>query len=243
MNNTDPQSVLCVIPVWNEEDKISKVIEEIPSKLVDKVIVIDDGSTDASAEIAERAGAEVIKHIKNKGVGAAIRTGIDFALNHKYDIAIILSGGGKTPSSQIPILLEPIFTEKAELVQGSRYIKGGQFFNMPLSRRLGTRAYTLIFSLFCRKYITDASSGFRAIKLSIFKDKRINLWQNWLNRYELEPYLLYKALSLEHLVLEIPVIIKYPITVKNSTYTKMRVLIDWWKIFRPLLFLALRIKK
>ena len=66
-------------------------------------------------------------------------------------------------------------------------------------------------------------------------------WQDWLDRYELEPYLLFKALGLKHRVVEVPVTIEYPKT-DGIAYTKMRAITDWWKIFRPVLFLALRLK-
>ena len=127
-------------------------------------------------------------------------------------------------------------------MQGSRYKEGGEFLRMPLRRRLGTRAYTLLFSLFCGRRVSDASSGFRAIKLTLFDDRRIDLHQDWLDRYELEPYLLFKALRLRHRVVEVPVTIEYPQT-DGIAYTKMRALVDWWKIFRPILFLGLGIKK
>ena len=112
-----------------------------------------------------------------------------------------------------------------------------------IARRLGTRAYTFLFSVLCGRRVTDASSGFRAIRLSLFDDERINLWQDWLDRYELEPYLLFKALQLRHRVVEAPVTIEYPPPTEGLAYTKMRALVDWWKIFRPAVFLALRIKR
>ena len=138
-------------------------------------------------------------------------------------------------------MLEPIINGEAELAQGSRYLDGGEYLRMPLRRKLGTRGYTLLFSLFCGHRVTDASSGFRAIKVSLFDDKRINLWQDWLDRYELEPYLLFKSLRLGHKVVEVPVTIEYPQT-DGIAYTKMRAITDWWKIFRPLLFLWLGLK-
>jgi dolichol-phosphate mannosyltransferase len=185
----------------------------------------------------------VIRAQINRGVGAAIRSGIDYAIEHGYEIIVVVSGGGKTPPEQIPRLIEPILKGEAELAQGSRYLEGGEFLRMPLRRRLGTRGYTFLFSLFCGRRVTDASSGFRAIKVSLFDDKRINLWQEWLDRYELEPYLLFKALRLGHSVVEVPVTIEYPPATDAIAYTKMRALVDWWKIFRPILFLALGLKR
>ncbi len=235
--------VLCIAPAWNEGVRITRVVEAVPRDAVEATVVVDDGSTDDTAARAEAAGAVVIRSGKNSGVGAAIRSGIDYALAHGYDIAVVVSGGGKTPPEQIPRLLEPILRGDADFAQGSRYTDGGEWIRMPLKRRLGTRGYTFLFSLFCGRRVTDASSGFRAIKLSLFDDKRINLWQEWLDRYELEPYLLFKALRLRHRVIEVPVRIEYPPETDKLAYTKMRALTDWWKIFRPILFLALGIKR
>lgn len=240
---TRPQPrVLCIAPAWNEGERIARVVEAVPSDLVEATVVVDDGSSDATGDYAERAGATVIRQGKNRGVGAAIRAGIDYARAQGYDIVVIVSGGGKTPPEQIPRLVEPILRGEAELVQGSRYLDGGEYLRMPLRRKIGTRGYTFLFSLFCGRRVTDASSGFRAIKLALFDDRRINLWQDWLDRYELEPYLLFKALRLRHKVIEAPVTIEYPKT-DGIAYTKMRAITDWWKIFRPILFLALGIKK
>ena len=234
--------VLCVAPAWNEGERIARVVEAVPRQSVETMLVVDDGSSDRTPEFAERAGARVIRQGQNRGVGAAIRSGIDYGRENGYDVVVVVSGGGKTPPEQIPRLLDPILKGDAELVQGSRYLEGGEYLRMPLRRKIGTRGYTFLFSLFCLHRVTDASSGFRAIKLSLFDDKRIDLWQDWLDRYELEPYLLFKALRLKHRVVEVPVTIEYPKT-DGIAYTKMRAITDWWKIFRPILFLGLGIKR
>src|SRR5215813_10302841 len=243
--STGPEAalrVLCIAPAWNEGERIARVVEAVPAGCVDATVVVDDGSTDQTAEYAESAGAFVIRQGENRGVGAAIRSGLDYARQNGFGVAVIVSGGGKTPPAQIPRLLEPILKGEAELVQGSRYLEGGEYLRMPLRRKIGTRGYTLLFSFFCGRRVTDASSGFRAIKLSLLDDKRINLWQEWLDRYELEPYLLFKSLRLKHRVKEVPVTIEYPKT-DGIAYTKMRAITDWWKIFRPILFLGLGIKR
>jgi len=234
--------VLCVAPAWNEGERIARVVRAVPRDLVETTVVVDDGSTDDTAEHAESEGATVIRSRGNRGVGAAIRSGIDYAIEHGYDIVVVVSGGGKTPPDQIPRLLEPIINGEAELAQGSRYLDGGEYLRMPFRRRLGTRGYTILFSIFCRHRVTDASSGFRAIRVSLFNDKRIDLWQDWLDRYELEPYLLFKALRLKHKVVEVPVTIEYPKS-DGIAYTKMRPFTGWWRIFRPVVYLALGIKR
>lgn len=232
--------IIGIIPVFNEGEKVKKVVEEIPEKLIDEIVVVDDGSDDENSKIIKELNVKVLKHKKNQGVGAAIRSGLYYGLKNKFDIAVILSGSGKTPPYQIPKLLEPLYNGY-EFVQGSRYLEGGSLINAPAHRSFGTRGYTTLFTLLSFKKITDASSGFRAFFLKILEDKRINLRQNWLKSYELEPYLLFKVLKLNYRFIEVPVQIVYPEGKKN--YTKMMPFLDWWKIFRPLLFLSLKIKK
>jgi len=241
--NKQTMRVLCVAPAWNEGERITRVVKAIPGDVAETTVVVDDGSSDDTADRAQAAGATVIRHGANRGVGAAIRSGIDFARKEGYDIVVIISGGGKTPPQQIPRLLAPLLRGEAELVQGSRYTAGGDFVRMPWKRRIGTRAYTGLFSLLLGHRITDASSGFRAMRLSLFEDRRINLWQDWLDRYELEPYLLFKAVRLRHKVIEVPVTIEYPPKGDPLAYTKMRAIIDWWRIFRPALYLTLGLKR
>ncbi len=202
--------VCCVLPAWREETRVGAVVQAVPREVVDTVVVVDDGSSDDTAGAAERAGAVVVRHPVNRGVGAAIRSGIDWARDHGFDLVVIGSGGGKTPPEQIPSLLAPLLAGDADLVQGSRYLPGGRTERMPLGRVLGTRGYTELFALFSGHRITDASSGFRAFRLSILDDRRIDLWQDWLDRYELEPYLLFQALQCGFRVLEVPVTIAYP---------------------------------
>ncbi len=235
--------VICVAPAWNEGERIRRVVEAVPRGLVDDTVVVDDGSTDSTGNYAREAGATVLRSPVNRGVGAAIRRGIDYARGLHYDAIVIVSGGGKTPPAQIPRLLEPLERGEADFAQGSRYTEGGEHLRMTRLRRLGTVGYTFLFSLFARRRVTDASSGFRAIRLSLFDDPRIDLWQDWLDRYELEPYLLFKALRLGYRVVEVPVTIEYPPPSDTLAYTKMRALVDWYKIFRPVLYLALGLKK
>lgn len=234
--------VVCIAPAWNEENRIGPVVEAVPRDVVEETVVVDDGSTDQTGERARAAGATVLNGA-HRGVGAAIRLGIDYARQRGYDVAVIVSGAGKTPPAQIPQLLAPVLAGDADLAQGSRYTDGGQFLRMTLLRKIGTRGYTFLFSLLVGRRVTDASSGFRAIRLSLFEDQRINLWQSWLDGYELEPYLLFQALRLRHRVVEVPVTIEYPDAIRGQAYTKMRAWTDWYRIFRPVLYLALGLKR
>jgi len=113
---------------------------------------------------------------------------------------------------------------------------------MPVYRRPATGViHPWLFSLAARRRITDSTNGFRAMRLSLFDDLRIGLDQAWLDRYELEPYVFCKAIRLGHKVKEVAVTKIYP--PKTEGYTKMKPIIGWWSILRPVLYLALGIKR
>jgi dolichol-phosphate mannosyltransferase len=233
--------VLCMLPAWNEGARVAQVVRSIPRDHVDHIVVVDDGSTDDTAEHARAAGALVLRHEHNRGVGAAIRTAIDYGREHAFDALVIVAGGGKTPPEQLPALLAPIADGRADFVQGSRYKKGGTLSGAPWHRRLGTVGYTALFVALSRCWVTDASSGFRAFRLSLFDSGEIDLWQTWLDRYELEPYLLFKVRRHGVPYEEVPVGITYP--EPGESYTKMQGLTDWWRIFRPVLYLSLKLRR
>ena len=235
--------VVSITPVLNEEQRIGRIIAELPADRINRIVVVNDGSTDGTQDAARRAGAEVISHAAPRGVGAAIRTGLLYAVEHGFDVVVITSGSGKTRSGEVPRLLDALVNDNLDLAQGSRYVPGGTAGNMPLQRRLGTRGYSFIFSALAGHWVTDASSGFRAVRTTLLKDPRISLEQDWLDRYELEPYLLYKALTLHYRVKEIPVTIEYPPPVPGVPYTRIRAITDWWRIIRPVVFLRLGLRK
>jgi len=178
---------LLIIPALNEESKIGNVVSNIPQDIVDEICVIDDGSSDKTSEIAKKEGAKVLIHEQNRGVGASIRTGIDHAIKNNFDIAVVISGDDQHDPSEIERVLKPIIEEDYDFIQGSRYLKGGNVENPNFFRIWGIRFYTFIFRLLLSVKITDGTNGFRAFRTKIFESKEINLWQDWLDRYELEP--------------------------------------------------------
>ena len=143
---------------------------------------------------------------------------------------------------EIPALVSPILSGEADFVQGSRYLRGGSFGNMPAYRVVGTRViHPLIASMAARKRITESTNGFRAFRTALLRDPRIDWRQTWLDRYELEPYLLVKAIRLGYRHMEVPVTKIYP--PHQIGYTKMRPVIDWWSIIRPVVYLGLGLRR
>jgi dolichol-phosphate mannosyltransferase len=234
---------LAILPALNEEHKIGIVVAGIlkEKELVDSVLVVDDGSKDGTRKEAESAGAVVLSHPKNMGVGAALRTGFEHALKNNFEIVVVMGADDQDNPSEMRRVIRPLVEDQFDFVQGSRYMPGGQRVNIPFFRWITTGLYSFIFKLIVRFPLTDGTNGFRAFKTRILKDPGIDLDQRWLNRYELEPYLYYKAIELNYNVTEVPVTKKYPRD--KIGYTKMIPFLDWWSILKPLIFLRLGLKK
>lgn len=233
--------VMGLVPVLDEEKKIGKVVERVPTDIVDLTLVVDDGSTDASADVARAGGAKVIELGETIGVGGALRRGFEYGLSEGYDVVVVMAGNNKDFPEEIPLLLDEMIDNGADLVQGSRWLgSADDFGEMPPYRKLATRLHPILFNLISPTKLTDTTNGFRAIKTSLLRDPQIALDQAWLNEYELEVYLLYKSAKLGYKVSEVGVTKKYP--PKSLGQTKMRPITGWWSILRPLALLGLRIK-
>lgn len=240
--NRPEAKIVAMIPAFNEHDKISRVVKRIPGDMVDEIVVVNDGSTDDTPVQAAQEGANVLSHEKRKGIGAAIRTGIDYAIRNRYDIIVVMAGNDKDDPSQIDRLVDPIIYQGYDYIQGSRYIKGGVRGKMPLHRLAFTRAYSMLVRFCTGRLITDGTNGFRAYRRSLFDDRRIDLWQEWLNE-SLEYYLSIKVLKLGYKVKEVPVTKIYPLNVPYKAYTKVKPFSGWLKRLKPVIYLTLGIKK
>lgn len=234
--------VLVAVFCFNENVKIERTLSRFPANNCYDIIVMNDGSKDDSVcRIKKFPHVGILNHSENRGTGVSIRTVHQHALNKSYDVLALVAGNDKDDPLQLPRLIKPIIEEGYDFVQGSRYLKGGKYGKMPIYRILATKyVHPILFSLITRRRITDSTNGFRAYRTSLLKDNRINLDQDWLNKYELEPYFFYKVIKSGYKVKEVPVSKIYPS--KDLGYTKMKPIIGWWSILKPLLFLGLGLR-
>lgn len=158
---------LVIIPAYNEEHNITDVLEEIRAHLHDAdIVVIDDGSSDSTAEIAANRGTTVISLSYNLGIGAAMQTGYRYAEREGYDIAIQFDGDGQHIADQAGIILKPLLEGKADIVVGSRFLNRDSY-DAELSRLIGISILSRIISFFIGQRITDPTSGFRAVNRNV----------------------------------------------------------------------------
>lgn len=153
--------VICVIPTYNKAPYLDKVIKGV-APLVDQVIVVDDGSTDGSYELLKDLPVDVLYHVINRGQGAALKTGTEFALEQGADIIIHFDSDGQFRSEDIATVIQPLLNQKADIVFGSRFLDNSTelpFFKkyviMPIARGIN--------HIFFNIHLTDPQSGFRAM--------------------------------------------------------------------------------
>ncbi len=237
-----PLRIAAFIPVYNEHDKIKRLLDEFPFDSIEKLIVVDDGSDDGTEKLVHNYPVDVIRHETNQGIGVGLRDAIRRARELDAQVFVVMAGNGKDDPREIPVVVEPIAAGRAVYVQGSRFKIKGYHENTPKFRAIAIRLYTMVFNLLSPYKCTDLTNGFRAYRLDLLDDPRINLDQAWLDRYEMEYYIHFKAFMLGYPVEEVAVHKRYPAE-KTASYTKIRPFHDWWKMIRPMVYLFLRIKK
>ena len=242
--------LLLIVAAFNEGVKFESTCERIQAfktssscRIPFDVLIVDDASTDSVPKrMSEKLNCHYLRNDKRSGIGFSLRRGYDYGLQNHYDVLAVMAGNNKDNPAELERVTSPIVSHQADFVQGSRYLAGGDFGNMPFYRLLTTRyVHPGFFSFISGQRITDSTNGFRAVSAAVLKDPRLQLHQDWLNQYELEPYLFYYAIRLKYRVMEVPVTKIYPD--KKLGYSKMAPITGWWSILRPLFYLWLKIKK
>ncbi len=222
-----------IIPSFNEKEKLKLLLDRFPEQHWTNIVVVDDGSTDGTDKILREYGVRFLQHDKRYGVGQAIKTGLKYAISKNYKIAVIMAGNNKDDPNQIPLLLQPILQDKADFVQGSRFLPGGKYDKMPFYRFFATRiVHPFLFSLKSGKFKTDTTNGFRSFKIEILNNKNVNFFNINYSSYELEIIFYLKVIKAGFRCVEVPVSKIYP--PKKLGITKIKPFTDWFKMLKPL---------
>ena len=194
-------SIAVVIPALNEEKQLGEVIDTIPG-FADHIIVVDDGSTDRTVEVAEQKGAKVISHRTNRGVGAALSTGVKTVLGMDVDIMVNIDADGQFNPADIEKLVQPILDGHADFVTASRFIDKAYKPRMPRAKYWGNKWMSRFISRLTRQKFYDVSCGFRAYKRETLQ--RLNLFGAFTYTQETFIDLAFKDIA----ILEVPVHVK-----------------------------------
>ena len=195
--------LVVVIPCLNEENTVGSVIAGVPRDIEGldgvRIFVLDDGSTDATAERAREAGAEVVSHASNQGLGATFRDAVHVALSSQAEVMVHIDGDGQFDPADIPKLVGPVVRREADMVTASRFLDRDLMPAMPLVKRWGNRGVAFIVRLLSGKSFRDVSCGFRAFSRESLL--RMNLFGSFTYTQESFLDLIFKGLT----ILEVPV--------------------------------------
>lgn len=200
------QKLLVYIPALNEETNIEKVIRQIPNAMSGIVsvncLVVDDGSTDKTAEVAKAAGAYVVSHSRNQGVGMAFQSAVQYAWDNAYDILVGIDADGQFDPAEIPMLIQPLLHNQADMVVGNRFTNGRPEY-MPPIKYSGNRMVASLVSSISNQKFQDVSCGFRAYNREALL--RLNVFEKFTYTHESILSLVFQGLR----VLELPISIRY----------------------------------
>lgn len=210
--------ITVIIPARDEEVSIGSMVLKT-KKYADHVIVVDDGSIDDTAEIARIAGAEVIRHPKNKGKGEALKTGFYAAFNNGTKIIVTIDADGQHDPDEIPKVVAPISSLGVNMVIGSRYLNGN---NIPFIRHMGQKVLDRMTNLNSGVKVSDTQSGFRAFDIDTAE--KFSFGENGLS---IESQMLAEAASAGSVIKEVDVGVRYDVdcSSENAVVHGMKVLI------------------
>ncbi len=241
VGDRDRSDILVAVIVHNEGSRVEKVLGSLTSLKGYDVVVVDDGSDDDTPEFISRFDYSVLRHARSMGVGSSIRDSVRYGTDKGYSFIVVMAGNTKMDPMEIPRLVQPLKSGQCDYVQGSRYLPGGRRENLPAFRHFMIKAFTWVVWGLTGFKGTDVTCGFRAYKLSLFRDPQINIGQDWLDRYELEYYIHYKVIKLGYRIQEVPVSMNYP--KDGRPCSQIKPFSGWWSMIKPWVLLSLHIRR
>jgi glycosyltransferase involved in cell wall biosynthesis len=221
-----------LVPAYNEGHRLPQVIDELRRHAsCDTVLLLNNGSTDGSAELMKKSGFDYFELPKNLGVGHAYMRALDWALERRFDVFGTMAANGKMLASEMPRLLDPILDGTADYVTGSRFLEGGDSPNLPAFRRSSIPIVNHYVRALTGARLTDATCGYRAFRLDLLARAEFDWHAEWLFTYGLEYYLYAKVVlssSIRHR--EVPITMRYP---PSGSYTKIKPVTGWYQMLKP----------
>ena len=222
------------MPVFNQILEFPGVLEELKNSApaADAILLVNNGSSDGSEELVRTSGYEFIDIPRNQGVGYSFMKAIDWALERNFDIIGTMASNGKMLPNQMSRLLNPILEDKADYVTGSRFLQDGDFPNLPLFRRSMIPVVNVFVKILYGVSLSDATCGYRAIRLDIFRNAAFDWHAEWLYGYSMEYYVFAKVIrDKTYRWIEVPVTMRYP--PKGVRYSKIKPFVGWWDMLKP----------
>lgn len=187
-----------ILPAYNEEKNIENVLMRIPKDLSNKleIIVVDDGSTDKTKEIAKNLGAIILKHNKNKGNGAATISGLNYCRQKRFEVVIILDADGQHDPKYLERFIDPIIKDCYDFVIGNRFKND---YSMKFSKKLCSKMLTIFYLIIFRKKISDPTNGYRALSQKILDDLDFESYYSITQEmlYKIIPYFNFKEITIQ----------------------------------------------
>lgn len=160
-------SILIIIPAHNEAENLPHVLPHLQKTVPEAdIVVIDDHSSDDTAAVARKLGAQVVTLPNNLGYGGAVQTGFRYAAEFGYDFGVMMDADGQHDPDSAPALLAPVMAEECDVALGSRF-KGKMTYHASFIRRMGMKAFAIITNLLTAQQVTDATSGFQAMNRDV----------------------------------------------------------------------------
>jgi glycosyltransferase involved in cell wall biosynthesis len=222
------------IPVYNQIDELPLVLAELKAQKLacDTVLLVNNGSSDGSERLVRESGYDFIDLPRNLGIGHSFIKATEWALQRNYDIFCVIASNGKMLPSELDRVVGPITRGEADYVTGSRFLPGGDSPNLPSFRRQAIPMVNTLVRLLYGVQITDATCGYKAYKLDLFKRARFDWRSHWLNTYGFE-YYLYGKVILDGTIRyrEVPITMRYP--GHGKRYSKIKPFRGWYDMLKP----------